>query len=166
MSAMIHVVHGPNLNLLGRREVGIYGHGTLANLEQRLQEIAASTPDTNIPLNFFQSNHEGVLIDYVHKIFAAQNCCGLIVNLGAYSHTSLALRDAFQCLVSENCPLIEVHISNVYQREKVRHYSYLSDIAQGMICGLGTYGYEAALTTLIKMHHERTQNDHTAPQSQ
>lgn len=138
MAQHILVLNGPNLNLLGSREPGIYGHQTLADINAGLSEICLKAGAT---LAVFQSNHEGELVD---RIQAARldGTEFVIINAGAYTHTSVALRDA---LAGVGLPFVEVHISNVYKREPFRHHSYLSDQAVGIIAGLGVYGYEAAL---------------------
>lgn len=132
------MLHGPNLNLLGTREPAIYGRDTLQDINTRLQK---QTEQAGYSFESFQSNGEGALVD---KIQAA---CGdgtsfIIMNPGALTHTSVAIRDAFAAV---GIPFIEVHISNVYAREPFRHHSYLSDVAVGMIAGLGVKGYELAL---------------------
>ncbi|MDO4640873.1 MAG: type II 3-dehydroquinate dehydratase [Neisseria sp.] len=135
--AHILVINGPNLNLLGTREPHIYGAETLDDVCNNLNKIAAEV-DTSI--DHFQSNSEG---DIVTRIQAARgNTDMIIINAGAYTHTSVAIRDA---LAGVGIPFVEVHISNVHSREAFRHHSYLSDQAVGVIVGLGTYGYEAAL---------------------
>ena len=138
MAQRILVLHGPNLNLLGTREPEIYGHTTLPALNANLVSLATSLGAT---LEAFQSNHEGALVD---RIQAARldGTDFIIINAGAYTHTSVALRDA---LAGVAIPFVEVHISNVYKRETVRHQSYLSDLALGVVVGLGPAGYEAAL---------------------
>jgi len=132
------VLNGPNLNLLGKREPGIYGHTTLADIEQTLTEQAA---DKNIKLSFLQSNAEVELIEAIHQ--AGENQIDfIIINPAAFTHTSVAIRDA---LLGVNIPFIEVHLSNVHAREPFRAHSYFSDKALGVICGLGPKGYEYAL---------------------
>lgn len=138
MAQHILVLNGPNLNLLGSREPGIYGHHTLADINAGLSEICVTA---GAQLDVFQSNHEGELVDRIQA--ARLDGTGfIIINAGAYTHTSVAIRDA---LAAAGLPFIEVHISNVYKREPFRHHSYLSDQAVGVIAGLGVYGYEAAL---------------------
>jgi 3-dehydroquinate dehydratase-2 len=140
----ILIVNGPNLNLLGDREPDIYGSATLADLEAGLrQEAQQLSPD--ITLTFVQSNHEGILIDAIHS--GRHTTDGLILNAGGLTHTSIALRDA---VAAYPHPMIEVHLSNVHQREAFRHHSYLSPLAQGVICGLGFVGYYAALRWLVE----------------
>ena len=132
------LLNGPNLNLLGTREPAIYGAATLADIERELTAKAAALGHQ---LACFQSNHEGALIDCVHAA-KADGTAYLIANLGAYTHTSIALRDA---LLGVAIPFVEVHLSNVHAREPFRHHSYFSDIATGVIVGLGPIGYELAL---------------------
>lgn len=143
MSASILVLNGPNLNLLGAREPHIYGHTTLADINQNLAEQSQAA---GLTLETLQSNAEHVLIE---RIQAAMNddTAFIIINPGAFTHTSVAIRDAFAAAAK---PFIEVHISNIHAREAFRRHSYLSDIALGVICGLGIYGYEAALWRAIQ----------------
>ena len=137
------LVNGVNLNLLGKREPDIYGHTTLADIEQRLIERAA---ENGIELTCIQSNHEGDLVDKIqyYGLLAEKTAQvdAIIINPAAFTHTSVALRDA---LLAAQKPFIEVHLSNIHARENFRHHSYLSDIAVGVICGLGHMGYEMAL---------------------
>jgi 3-dehydroquinate dehydratase II len=134
----ILVLHGPNLNLLGAREPEIYGHATLPEINRKLtaQARAAGTA-----IECFQSNHEGELVDRVQAA-AKQGVSFIIINAAAYTHSSIALRDA---LAGAGIPFIEVHLSNVHAREPFRHHSHLADLAVGVICGLGAEGYEFAL---------------------
>lgn len=136
------VLNGPNLNLLGTREPEIYGAETLADIEARLARIAS---DAGHRLDFFQSNAEHALVDKLHQ--ARGEVDFVIINPAAFTHTSVALRDA---LAAVAIPFIEVHISNIHAREAFRQHSYLSAIAQGVICGLGTQGYELALQAAIR----------------
>jgi 3-dehydroquinate dehydratase-2 len=139
------VLNGPNLNLLGTREPAVYGSKTLANLENLCQE---NCHHLGLELVFRQSNHEGVLIDWVQEAGAQYQrgeTLGLVLNAGAYTHTSLALADA---LKGTGLPFIEVHISQVYARESFRHHSYLAPLAKGLICGLGLSGYTLAIQAL------------------
>ena len=138
MAATIYVLNGPNLNLLGTREPAIYGATTLAQIDANLRELAAKA---GAKLESFQSNHEGALIDRVHAA-RTDGTTFVIINPGAYTHTSVALRDAF---AGVGIPFIEVHLSNVHRREPFRHHSYFSDVAVGTITGLGAVGYELAL---------------------
>ncbi len=138
MAQHILVLHGPNLNLLGTREPAVYGHQTLHDINQRLSELAAKA---GAQCTNFQSNHEGELVDRIHA--ARQDGTDFIlINAGAYTHTSIAVRDA---LAAVAIPFVEVHLSNVLKREAFRHHSYLSDQAVGVVVGLGAFGYEAAL---------------------
>jgi 3-dehydroquinate dehydratase-2 len=132
------VLHGPNLNLLGTREPEVYGAQTLAQIDAELSAIAA---DAGATLTSFQSNHEGALVDRIQA--ARTDGTGFIViNPAAYTHTSVAIRDA---LAAVALPFIEVHLSNIHRREPFRHHSYLSDLAVGVICGLGANGYRLAV---------------------
>lgn len=139
----ILVMHGPNLNLLGTREPAIYGTDKLADIDQRLLAIADKA---GIALEVFQSNSEGALVD---RVQAAKDdgVNVIVINPGAYTHTSIALRDAFGAV---SIPFIEVHLSNVYARETFRQHSYLSDVAVGVITGLGADGYEFAVEAAIR----------------
>ncbi|SEF72191.1 type II 3-dehydroquinate dehydratase [Marinobacterium lutimaris] len=137
MSKLIYVLNGPNLNLLGKRQPEIYGSETLADVAAKMQVKADKL---GIQLEFFQSNHEGALVDKIHE--ARENAAGIIINPAAYSHTSVAILDALNTF--EN-PVVEVHISNIHKREAFRHHSYVSSRAEGVIAGLGTLGYVLAL---------------------
>lgn len=138
----ILVVHGPNLNLLGTREPDHYGHVTLADINLALARLAEGA---NVDLESFQSNHEGALIERIHAA-REQGVRAIIINPAAYTHTSVALRDA---LAAVAIPFIEVHLSNVHAREPFRHHSYFSDLAVGVISGLGHEGYLLALEYLL-----------------
>lgn len=131
------VINGPNLNLLGLREPEIYGAETLRDVNEQLSTVAGQL---NMVIECFQSNTEGLIVDRIHAAF--QKFDWIVINAGAYTHTSIAIRDA---LVGVAIPFVEVHISNVYARESFRQHSYLSDKASGIIVGLGTFGYQAAL---------------------
>lgn len=133
------VINGPNLNRLGKRQPEVYGTTTLADVEDLLAREAASL---GIEVDFFQSNHEGELLDRVHR--AADDGAAVIINPGGFTHTSVALRDAL-AEIADGAGFVEVHISNVHAREEFRHHSYLSPLANGVIAGLGIYGYVAAL---------------------
>jgi 3-dehydroquinate dehydratase-2 len=135
---LILVIQGPNLNLLGTREPGIYGSKTLPEIHAELNLIAQAA---GIELQTYQSNHEGELIDCIQKA-KADGVDFILINPGGFTHTSVALRDA---LAGVAIPFIEVHLSNIHQREAFRKHSYLSDLATGVICGLGPLGYELAL---------------------
>jgi 3-dehydroquinate dehydratase-2 len=138
----ILVLHGPNLNLLGTREPEIYGRTTLADIHLAMETRARAV---GTRLESFQSNHEGELIDRVQSA-RDQNVSFIIINPGGYSHTSIALRDA---LAAVAIPFIEVHLSNIFAREAFRHHSYFSDLAVGVISGLGAQGYELALEATL-----------------
>lgn len=131
------LLNGPNLNMLGKREPAIYGSKTLQNI---VDELSVKAQELGLDLSHVQSNAEHVLIDAIHEATGRQDF--IIINPGAFTHTSVALRDA---LLSVAIPFIEVHLSNVHAREPFRQHSYLSDVAQGVICGLGASGYEFAL---------------------
>ncbi len=140
--ANILVLNGPNLNLLGVREPGVYGSQTLPTIENSLATLASVRGHS---IAFLQSNAEHALIDRIHLGFA-EGIDFILINPGAFTHTSIALRDA---LLATKIPFIEVHLSNVHAREPFRHHSYLSDIAKGVICGLGALGYELALQAAL-----------------
>lgn len=143
MAQNILVLHGPNLNLLGTREPHIYGSLTLPQINERLELLAG---ELGAKLTAWQGNHEGALVDRIQA--ARQDGTDfIIINAAAYTHTSVAIRDA---LAGVAIPFIEVHLSNLYKREPFRHHSYLSDLAQGLICGLGADGYEAALRYAVR----------------
>lgn len=133
----ILLLNGPNLNMLGKREPEIYGSQTLSDIEQHLQQLALSR---GAQLDYFQSNSEEALINRIHQAFGQIDF--ILINPAAFTHTSVALRDA---LLSVAIPFVEIHLSNVHSREPFRHHSYLSDVAKGVICGLGAKGYEYAL---------------------
>lgn len=139
----ILVLHGPNLNMLGTREPEVYGSQTLAQIDADLAKMAA---DAGFALESFQSNHEGVLIDRIQSAPQA-GCRFIIINPAAYSHTSVAMRDS---LAAVALPFIEVHLSNIHQREEFRHHSFFSALAVGVICGLGASGYQLALAHAIE----------------
>lgn len=143
MSENFHILllNGPNLNLLGTREPETYGHLTLDDI---VQSLSADAQALNVKLSHFQSNAEFELINKIHA--ARGNVDYILINPAAFTHTSVALRDA---LLGVDIPFIEIHLSNVYSREPFRHHSYLSDIATGVICGLGAEGYRFALQTAV-----------------
>ncbi len=143
MHSRILVIHGPNLNLLGKREPEVYGHTTLEDINNTLKHKADAA---NIDLVTFQSNWEGAIIDQIHQA-QQQGIQYIIINPAALTHTSVGLRDA---LLATNIPFIEVHLSNVHAREAFRHHSYLSDKAIGVICGFGASGYQYALDFVLQ----------------
>ncbi len=143
MARNILLLNGPNLNLLGSREPEIYGSATLSDVETEAKRIAAAS---SVALSCFQSNHEGALIDRIHAA-KAEGVEAIVINPGGLTHTSVALRDA---LSGVGLPVVEVHISNIHQREAFRHHSYISGIAAGVICGLGVDGYRVAIEFVIK----------------
>jgi 3-dehydroquinate dehydratase-2 len=146
--ATITVLNGPNLNLLGIREPGHYGNKTLADIQQLLEKKAA---ELNHQLDFHQNNAEHHLVELIHRAYENQ-VDFIIINPAAFTHTSVAIRDA---LLATRIPFIEVHLSNVHAREPFRKHSYFSDIAQGVICGLGATGYELALQAAHQILTER-----------
>ena len=138
----IAVLNGPNLNLLGTREPALYGRESLADVERALRDVAR---ELGADLEFAQRNGEGDLIDLIHSLRGRVD--GVVINAGAYTHTSIAIRDA---LTAIDVPYVEVHVTNVYAREPERRHSMLAPAAVGVICGLGTYGYELALRGLTR----------------
>lgn len=139
----VHVINGPNLNMLGKREPEVYGNLSLDRINRGLEALAEKL---GIELVFFQSNHEGMLLDHIHRMFE-EDPAGVIINPGAFTHTSVALRDALLLL---SCPIIEVHLSNIHKREGFRHKSMIADIAMGQLTGFGHFGYHMALRSI---HH-------------
>lgn len=137
----IQIINGPNLNLLGTREPGIYGS---SSFDQYLPQLQARYPDVEIA--YYQSNIEGELINKMQEI--GFSCDGIVLNAGAYTHTSVALHD---CIRSLKCPVIEVHISNVHQREAFRHHSFISSACKGVICGFGLDSYRLAVEALLSL---------------
>lgn len=137
----ILVINGPNLNMLGKREASQYGNLTLEQIEISIKTVAA---ENNVDVDFFHSNHEGEIVERIH---IAESYDGIIINAGAYTHSSIAIRDA---LLAVKAKFIEVHLSNVFSREPFRHNSMLSDIALGVICGFKEYSYILALHYFIK----------------
>lgn len=144
----ILVLHGPNLNLLGRREPEIYGSLTLAAINSLLEAEGAKL---QTKMYFMQSNHEGSLVDAIHEALGKHQ--GILINAGAYTHTSLALRDA---IAAVDLPTVEVHLSNIYRREDFRHHSYISSVAIGQISGFGAQSYLLGLQALV--HHLRKES--------
>ncbi len=143
MAPKILVLNGPNLNILGAREPDVYGHETMAEIEAACAKRASAL---GLTVEFRQSNSEGELVDWIQE--ARNGYAGLIVNAGAYTHTSIALLDA---LLACDVPVIEVHLSNIFQRDDFRHHSYVSKAARGLICGFGGFGYEMALDAAARM---------------
>jgi 3-dehydroquinate dehydratase-2 len=139
MAATIHILNGPNLNRLGVRESAIYGTVTLGDIEERARQRAA---ERGLGLVFRQSNHEGDLVDWLHE---AADSVGVVLNAGAYSHTSIALHDAIRSIAA---PVVEVHLSNVFAREAFRHHSTISAAAKGVICGFGAESYLLAIDAI------------------
>ncbi|MBW4526847.1 MAG: type II 3-dehydroquinate dehydratase [Phormidium tanganyikae FI6-MK23] len=140
MSSIL-VLHGPNLNLLGKREPGVYGVVTLEEINQRLEQEARSL---KFELAVLQSNHEGVLVDAIQEAMGKHQ--GILINPGAYTHTSVAIRDA---IAAVNLPTVEVHLSNIHKREAFRHHSYIAPVAIGQICGFGAESYRLGLHALV-----------------
>ena len=141
MTNTIYVLNGPNMNLLGKRQPELYGSKTLKDVEKSCSVIAL---EKGFKIDLRQSNSEADLIDWIHE--AREDGAGIVINPAAYSHTSIAIMDA---LMAFEGPVIEVHVSNIHKRESFRHHSYVSLRADGVIAGLGTYGYQAALNSLI-----------------
>ncbi|MCP3942130.1 MAG: type II 3-dehydroquinate dehydratase [Desulfobacteraceae bacterium] len=140
----VHVINGPNLNMLGKREPGVYG---IASLDEINQQLDVAAKGCGLELSFFQSNHEGIILDKLHEIFE-ENPAGIIINPGALTHTSVALRDG---LLLFSCPIVEVHLSNIHKREPFRHKSMLADIVMGQILGFGPQGYHMALNAIHQL---------------
>jgi 3-dehydroquinate dehydratase-2 len=136
----ILVINGPNLNMLGIRNTSVYGSKRLQDINREVEEAACRE---GLSVDFFQSNHEGEIIDCIHRAYGS--CDGLIINPGAYSHYSIAIRDAIEAV---SLPVIEVHLSNIYSREDFRRHSVISEVCVGQICGLGYQGYIYALKAL------------------
>jgi 3-dehydroquinate dehydratase-2 len=143
MAKPVFVLNGPNLNLLGSREPEIYGHTTLADIEAETKKRAQAL---GLAVDFRQSNHEGQLVDWVQEARGAASA--VVLNAGAYTHTSVALHDALKAV---EVPIIEVHISNPYKREPFRHTSYVSPVATGVICGVGAQGYSLAIEAVAQL---------------
>jgi 3-dehydroquinate dehydratase II len=140
MAKSVYVLNGPNLNLLGRREPGIYGGQTLADIEASC--IAAGS-DLGFEIVFRQTNHEGVLVDWLHE--AGDKAVGVALNPGAYGHTSIAMHDAIRAI---GVPVVELHLSNIHAREEFRHKTMIAPVVKGVICGFGPYSYILALQAL------------------
>ena len=151
MTKQIHLIQGPNLGLLGYRDHSLYGKETLENINSRL---SATCIEQGFELQCYQSDIEGEIVQHIGRIFLAhidgtQECHGVIINPGAYSHTSIAIRDALENLQQKCITIIEVHLSNIFSREPFRHHSYISSVVKGTICGLGSRGYDYALAELM-----------------
>ena len=138
----IQVIHGSNLNMLGKREPDVYGKATLADIDTALTDAGQHL---GVSIDAFQSNHEGAIVDKIQEIMYSHH--GLIINPGGYTHTSVAIRDALLIL---SIPIVEVHLSNIYKREPFRHHSMIAGVATGQISGLGTDGYLLALDFLVR----------------
>src|SRR6201987_4835103 len=147
MTRIIYVLNGPNLNLLGKRQPHIYGHETLADVEADCRKVAS---EHGLELRFHQSNREYEIIDWIHE--ARDTAVGIVINPAAFTHTSVAILDALNTF---EAPGIEVHISNVHQREEFRHHSFVSKRADGVIAGFGTQGYQLALRRVAKLLDEK-----------
>ncbi len=143
MSQIILVLNGPNLNMLGLREPAVYGHETLADVEAMAVQ---SGQELGLSIECRQTNHEGQMIDWIHQ--ARQRVAGIVINPGAWTHTSIAIHDA---LIACEVPVLEVHISNVHRREEFRHHSFVSKVAVGVIAGFGTHGYKLAISHFAKL---------------
>jgi len=148
MAIPVFVLNGPNLNMLGTREPGIYGGRSLADIES---DCRAAGERLGFAIDFRQTNQEGVLVDWIQE--AADAAKGIVINPGAYTHTSVALQDAIR---AAGRPVIEVHLSNIFAREPFRHHSYVSPVAAGVICGLGPAGYVLALEGLKPLLAEKS----------
>jgi 3-dehydroquinate dehydratase II len=144
----VFILNGPNLNLLGVRDPSIYGRDTLGDIEERCTARAAAL---DLEIDFRQTNHEGQLVDWIQE--ARESADGIILNAGAFTHTSVAVLDA---LSAAELPVIEVHLSNIFRRESFRHHSYVSLAATGVICGLGAQGYELALDAIARLIEDET----------
>jgi 3-dehydroquinate dehydratase-2 len=147
MSRIVYVLNGPNLNLLGKRQPHIYGHETLADVERDCRALAKGL---NLELRFEQSNREYEIIDWIHA--ARETAGGIVINPAAFTHTSVAILDALNAF---DAPVIEIHISNVHQREEFRHHSFVSRRADGVIAGFGTQGYLLALRRMARLIDEK-----------
>jgi 3-dehydroquinate dehydratase-2 len=145
----VHVLNGPNLNLLGRREPQVYGSATLPDIERLMRERAEAE---RVELAFHQSNHEGRLVDWIQE--AGRQGAGVVINAGAYTHTSVALRDA---IAGSGAPTIEIHLSNVHARESFRHRSLIAPVCIGVICGFGPSSYVLGFDAMAQILRERTE---------
>lgn len=143
MTKSVYVLNGPNLNALGKREPGIYGGKTLADIEA---DCIACGKDLGLDVDFRQTNHEGVLVDWLHE--AGEKAVGVALNPGAYGHTSIAMHDAIRAI---GVPVVELHLSNIHAREEFRHKTMIAPVAKGVICGFGPYSYILALHALANV---------------
>ena len=144
MAKTVYVLNGPNLNLLGKREPKIYGRATLRDVEKLCRQTAARH---KLEVEFRQSNHEGEIVDSIHEA-AAKKAAGIVINPGAYTHTSVAIRDAVAAI---DLPVVEVHISNIFAREHFRHHSHVAAVAKASLCGFGVAGYALAIDGLAAL---------------
>ena len=144
----ILLIHGPNLQLLGKRQPEIYGRQTLEDIDSHLREIAV---DKGVELKTFQSNHEGAIVSEIGDNISWAD--GILINPGAYTHTSIAIQDALSAV---DLPVIEIHLSNIYARDAFRHHSYVSPVAVGVISGFGAFSYDLALEAMIQWLGEKT----------
>ncbi len=144
MTSTVYILNGPNLNLLGTREPEVYGRATLVDVQKLCRETAKHH---RFEVEFRQTNHEGEIVDWIHEA-AAQGAAGIIINPGAYTHTSIALRDA---VAAVDLPVIEVHISNIFARESFRRRSHIAPVAKASLCGFGVHGYALAIDGLAKL---------------
>jgi 3-dehydroquinate dehydratase II len=151
MAVPVLVLNGPNLNLLGTREPGVYGVATLADIER---DCAAAGERLGLAIDFRQSNHEGTLVDWIQEAMTAAR--GIVINPGAYTHTSVAIHDAIRAV---GLPVIEVHLSNIFAREGFRHHSHVSPVAAGTICGFGAQGYVLALEAMQALVADKRTTD-------
>jgi 3-dehydroquinate dehydratase-2 len=147
VSRLVYVLNGPNLNLLGKRQPHIYGHETLADVEEQCRALAA---ELGLEIRFHQSNREYEIIDWIHE--SRESAAGIVINPAAFTHTSVAILDALNTFEG---PVIEIHISNVHKRESFRHHSFVSHRADGVIAGFGTQGYQLALRRLAHLLDEK-----------
>lgn len=143
MTKSVYVLNGPNLNALGKREPGIYGGKTLADIEK---DCIACGVELGLDVDFRQTNHEGVLVDWLHE--AGEKAVGVALNPGAYGHTSIAMHDAIRAI---GVPVVELHLSNIHAREEFRHKTMIAPVAKGVICGFGPYSYILALHALANV---------------
>lgn len=148
MAKTVYVLNGPNLNLLGTREPKTYGDATLGDVETLCREAAGRR---KLAIEFRQSNHEGEIVDSIHEA-GANKAVGIVINAGAYTHTSVAIRDA---IAAVDMPVVEVHISNVFARERFRHHSHIAPVAKASLCGFGIEGYALAIEGLAAMINTR-----------